>query len=113
MLLRPLYNLYVGLAGGFKLPPVGGTLNYLSLYNILIAKDDKAVFQALIDWVMANQGQKYDALAVGITHGDPLEEVPRGYKRQKLFSSHFWLSYGEDPRPGIDNRPLYVELGRL
>ncbi|MDO9291532.1 MAG: hypothetical protein Q7U09_08110 [Hydrogenophaga sp.] len=112
-LLRPIYNLYVSITGGFKLPAVGGELNYLSLYNILVAKDDKAVFQGLIDWIMAHQGQKYDALAVGITHGDPLEDVPRSYKRQKLFSSHFWLSYGEDPRPGIDNRPLYVELGRL
>jgi len=111
--LRPLYNLYVGLTGGFKLPAIGGELNYLSLYNILVAKDDTAVLQGLIDWIMANQGQKYDALAIAITHGDPLESVPRGYKRQKLFSSHFWLSYGEDPRPGIDNRPLYVELGRL
>ncbi|MCH8179022.1 MAG: hypothetical protein IIA02_04455 [Proteobacteria bacterium] len=112
-LLRPLYNLYVGIAGGFKLPPVGGALNYLSLCNILIAQDDPAVFRALIDWVMAHAGQKHDALAVALTHGDPLEDVPRGYKRQKLFSSHFWLSYGEDPRPGIDARPLYVELGRL
>ena len=42
-----------------------------------------------------------------------LVDVPRSYKRQKLFSSHFWLSYGDDPRPGIDERPLYVELGRL
>jgi GNAT superfamily N-acetyltransferase len=112
-LLRPIYNLYVGIAGGFKLPPIGGVLNYLSLANILIAQDDKAVFQALIDWVMVHQGQKYDALATAVTHGDPLEEVPRSYKRQKLISSHFWLSYGDDPRPGIDNRPLYVELGRL
>lgn len=111
--LRPLYNLYVSLAGGFKLPPAGGVLNYLTLYNILIAHDDAAIYQALIDWVMAHAGQKYDALATAVTHGDPLVEVPRGYKRQKLISSHFWLSYGDDPRPGIDNRPLYVELGRL
>jgi GNAT superfamily N-acetyltransferase len=112
-LLRPLYNLYVSVGGGFKLPPIGGVLNYLTIYNIVVEKDDKAVFQGLIDWLMAHQGQKYDALATGLTHGDPLEEVPRGYKRQKLFSSHFWLSYGDDPRPGIDDRPLYVELGRL
>lgn len=111
--LRPLYNLYVGLTGGFKLPPVGGALNYLTLANALVAQDDKDVFRGLIDWIMANQGQKYDALAIGITHGDPMEDVPRQYKRQKLFSSHFWLSYGDDPRPGIDDRPLYVELGRL
>ncbi len=111
--LRPLYNLYVSLAGGFKLPPVGGVLNYLTLYNVLIASDDKAIYQALIDWVMVHEGQKYDALATAVTHGDPLVDVPRGYKRQKLISSHFWLSYGDDPRPGIDNRPLYVELGRL
>jgi len=37
-----------------------------------------------------------------------------GYKRQKLFSEHLWLTFGdEDPRPGIDQRPLYMELGRL
>jgi len=112
-LLRPFYNLYVGLTGGFKLPPVGGALNYLTLYNILIANDDHTVFRGLIDWVMSHQGQKYDAVATALTHGDPLEDVPRSYKRQKLFSSNFWLSYGEDPRPGIDQRPLYVELGRL
>jgi GNAT superfamily N-acetyltransferase len=111
--LRPFYNLYVGLTGGFKLPPVGGVLNYLTLANILIANDDPAVLQGLIDYVMAHAGQKYDALATAFTHGDPLENVPRGYKRQKLFSNNFWLSYGEDPRPTIDNRPLYVELGRL
>lgn len=112
-LLRPVYNLYVGLTGGFKLPPIGGVLNYLTLANILVANDDAAVLQGLIDYVMATQGQKYDALATAFTQGDPLENVPRGYKRQKLYSSHFWLSYGADPRPGIDNRPLYVELGRL
>jgi GNAT superfamily N-acetyltransferase len=111
--IRPLYNIYAGLFGGFKLPPVGGMLNYLTLHTTLIAGDDPALYRALIDWIMANQGQKYDALACAVTSGDPLLEVPRGYKRQKLFSSHFWLSYGDDPRPGIDDRPLYVELGRL
>lgn len=111
--IRPLYNLYASLFGGFRLPPVGGVLNYLTLHTTLIAHDDKAIYQALIDWIMAHQGQKYDALACAVTHGDPLESVPRSYKRQKLFSSHFWLSYGDDPRPGIDQRPLYVELGRL
>ena len=111
--LRPLYNLYVGMVGGFKLPPIGGALNYLTLYNVLIADDDPAIFQALIDWVMAHQGQRYDALATAVTHGDPLETVPRGYKRQKLLSENLWMSYGEDPRPGMDARPLYAELGRL
>jgi len=111
--IRPLYNLYAGLFGGFKLPPVGGMLNYLTLHTTLIANDDAAIYRALIDWIMAHEGQKYDALACALTKGDPLEDVPRGYKRQKLYSSHFWLSYGDDPRPGIDNRPLYVELGRL
>ncbi|TBO29341.1 hypothetical protein EYS42_13105 [Aquabacterium lacunae] len=111
--IRPLYNVYAGLFGGFKLPPVGGMLNYLTLHTTLVAGDDKAIYQGLIDWIMANAGQKYDALACAVCNDDPLLEVPRGYKRQKLFSTHFWLSYGDDPRPGIDNRPLYVELGRL
>ena len=111
--LRPLVNLYFKAVGGFQLPPVGGMLNYLTIYNIAIAQDDPLVLQALIDWVMGHQGRDYDALAIGITHGDPLVAVPRSYKRQRLISSHFWLSYGEDPRGGIDERPLYVELGRL
>jgi GNAT superfamily N-acetyltransferase len=112
-LIRPLYNVYAGLFGGFKLPAVGGMLNYLTLHTTLIKNDSTDIYRALIDWIMVHQGQQYDALACAVTHGDPLVEVPRGYKRQKLFSSHFWLSYGDDPRPGIDNRPLYVELGRL
>lgn len=111
--IRPLYNLYASLFGGMRLPAPGGSLNYTSLHTILIANDDPAVFRGLIDWIMANDGQKYDALATAITENDPLAEVPRSYKRQKLLSSHFWLSYGDDPRPGIDKRPLYVELARL
>jgi hypothetical protein len=59
-------------AGGLKPPPIGGTLKCHGVYNILIAQDDKGVFQALIDWVMTHQGQSYDALADGITHGAPL-----------------------------------------
>ncbi len=113
-MLRPVYNAYVGLMGGFKLPPVGGMLNYLTLANVLIASDDPAIYRALIDWVMAHEGQQVDALATCVTHGDPLLSVPRGYKRQKLFSQHLWLTFGdEDPRPSIDDRPLYMELGRL
>lgn len=111
--LRPLVNLWFGLVGGMQLPPPGGMLNYLTLHTVLIANDDQDVFRALIDWIMANDGQKVDALSVALTEGDPLIAVPRTYKRQKLISCHFWLSYGDDPRPGIDNRPLYVELGRL
>jgi GNAT superfamily N-acetyltransferase len=111
--VRPLYNLYAKLFGGFNLPPVGGMLNYLSLYNILIANDDTALFQGMIDWVMVNQGKGFDAVATCMAQGDPLDGVPRTYKRQKMFTSHFWLSYGDDPRPGIDERPLYMELGRL
>jgi GNAT superfamily N-acetyltransferase len=113
-LIRPVYNLYAKLFGGFNLPPVGGMLNYLSAYNVHIANDDKAVFQALIDWVMVNQGEGYDALAVCMAQGDPLDAVPRSYKRQKMFTNHYWMSYGDDPTPGIDSaRPLYMELGRL
>lgn len=111
--IRPLYNLYAKIAGGMHLPPAGGMLNYTTLHTIVIENDDRDVFRGLIDWIMANDGQQYSALATALTVGDPLLEVTRGYKRQKLMSCHFWLSYGEDPRPGIDNRPLYVELGRL
>ena len=112
-LVRPLYNVYTKYFGGFTLPKVGGALNYLSLYNILIANDHKDVFRGMIDWVMVNQGKGYDAVATSMAQGDPLDGVPREYKRQKMFTSHFWLSYGEDPRDSIDGRPLYVELGRL
>lgn len=111
--LRPLANLWFSLAGGLILPPVGGQLNYVNLHTILIENDDAAVLRGLIDWIMVNDGQKYDALATAQTEGDPLLDVARSYKRQKLQSEHFWLSYGEDPRPGIDGRPLYVELARL
>lgn len=112
--IRPAYNVYVGIKGGFKLPPVGGVLNYLTLANVLVAHDECDIYQALIDWVMAHQGKKVDALATCVTQGDPLVDVPRRYKRQKLFSQHLWMTFGEDdPRSTIDDRPLYMELGRL
>lgn len=111
--LRPFYNLYATIFGGIKLPAINGILNYLTLHTRVIANDDPAVFQALIDWIMVHDGKKYDALACAVVTGDPLLSVPRGYKRQRLYSNHHWLGYDEDPTVGIDDRPLYVELGRV
>lgn len=111
--LRPLINLYSAVVGGFRLPAPGGMLNYTALHTILIENDDQAVFRALVDWIMANDGKSYDALASALTVGDPLLEVLRGYKRQKLMSYHFWMAYGDNQQASLDKRPLYVELGRL
>jgi GNAT superfamily N-acetyltransferase len=111
--LRPFYNLYATIFGGIKLPAIGGMLNYLTLHTRVIANDDPAIFQALIDWIMVHDGRKYDALACAVVAGDPLFSVPSAYKRQRLYSNHHWLGYDEDPTIGIDDRPLYIELGRV
>lgn len=111
--LRPFYNLYATIFGGIKLPAIGGMLNYLTLHTRVITGDDPAIFQALIDWIMVHDGKKYDALACAVVTGDPLFSVPSGYKRQRLYSNHHWLGYDVDPTKEIDDRPLYIELGRV
>jgi len=111
--LRHLLNLYSRLRGGLHLPAAGGTLKYRLLHSTLVRDDDPAVLDALLQPLVERARRDRCALSAGFFLQDPLREALSGYRRQRLASRHFLVSYEQDPRPLLDGRLPYVEVARL
>ncbi|MFP1682999.1 hypothetical protein ACLD0W_10825 [Alloalcanivorax sp. C16-1] len=111
---RPFYNLHSRVRGGFRLPPPGGYLSYLSLHTVAVADNDPFWLQCLLDQAVADFHGRYDALVCGFFLDDPLAAVAAGYRRQCLYSDHFLVSYDGDPRAHLDaDRLFYADVARL
>ncbi|GAA5125172.1 hypothetical protein [Alloalcanivorax gelatiniphagus] len=112
--LRPLYNLHSRVRGGFRLPPPGGYLSYLTLHTAVVADNDPLWLRALLDQAVTLFHGRYDALVCGFFNDDPLARVPARYRRQCLYSDHFLVSFDGDPRDDLDSGRLsYVDVARL
>lgn len=111
--LRHLLNLYSRLRGGLHLPAAGGTLDYRMLHSTLVRDDAPAVLDALLQPLVEQARRERCALSAGFFLQDPLREAAGGYRRQRLASRHFLVSYEQDPRPLLDGRLPYVEVARL
>lgn len=108
------YNVWSRLLGGVHLPPSGGVLDYRSTHTLLIRDNDAEVLRALLAPLVAQTRAQRAALVVAFFEGDPLADAMRGFRRQCLRSHHFLVSYGMDPRAGLDpSRLPYVEVARL
>ncbi|EKF73456.1 hypothetical protein A11A3_13465 [Alcanivorax hongdengensis A-11-3] len=112
--LRHVYNTHSRLRGGLRLPPPGGVLSYLTLHSIVVADNEPRRLQALLDHAVECFHGRYDALVCGFFSQDPLARVAAGYRRQRLLSDHFLVSYEGDPREQLDSTRLpYVDVARL
>ena len=111
--LRHLYNLYVSMRGGIRLPPPGGALSYLTLHSMLVEDDRPDILDALLGAMSRAYLRRFGALVAGFFDTDPLSEAVRGYRRQVLNSRQFLVSYGDNPCAGLDGRIPYVEVARL
>ena len=113
-MMRHLYNTHSVLRGGMRLPAPGGVLSYLSLHSLIVSNDDPELLRLLLDHAVTFFHGRYDALICGFFQQDPLAKVAERYRRRRLLSEHFLVSYDGDPRSTLDmQRPWYVEVARL
>ena len=112
---RPLYNAWSAAAGRPPLPQVGRAVSYLMAALIVIADDDRLVMQQLLAWARSREffpDERF--LAVGLHERDPLSRVPKRWSLR--YDTRLFLVCWEDGEPyrqALDQRPPYLELGRL
>ncbi|MFI8480549.1 hypothetical protein ACIGCM_08265 [Pseudomonas sp. NPDC078700] len=111
--LRIPYNLYGMLFGGVYLPPPGDCFNYLMLHSLTIDQDNPAVFKALLDHVLVHHLQPQQSLVCGFFEDHPLEAALEIYRRKKLYSRHFFISYQQDPSAAQHSTSRHIEVARL
>jgi len=110
---RWLYNPWAAWRGLPALPAPGATIPCRVAALAVVAKDDPAVFAALLG--AARQYAGRDNLLVGLHEADPLLTVLR-HIRTVCYTTlvyHVCWEDGEELRCSLDGRPPYLELGAL
>ena len=112
----PIYNAWAALKGSPKLPKVGEALRYLTGALPIVAADDRQIFAALMETMLARSlGRGHSHLLVGMHERDPLLDVVKRFQ-SAVFMTGCYLVYWEDGaalRQQIDERTPYLELGCL
>ncbi|WP_010488337.1 hypothetical protein [Pseudomonas sp. S9] len=111
--LRIPYNLYARLFGGIHLPSPGDCFNYLTLHSLVIDQENPTIFKALLDYVLEHHLPPQQCLACGFFDDHPLEAALGTYRRKRLHSRHFLISYHQDPRQTQGSTNRHIEIARL
>ncbi len=114
-ILRPLWNLWAGLAGGIQLPPAGGALAYRSLHSPLTAPEDVEAFAALLNaaWNETRR-QGVRALALTLADNDPRQAEMACWRTLPMKAHLYTVAYRPEHHPELDSTlvPL-LDSGRL
>jgi hypothetical protein len=113
--LRPVYNAWARLADRPRLPKPGAAIRYRVAALPLVVDDDPAVFDALLDALLARGGGDADYLLIGLHEADPLMRALRRRWATWYVTRLFLVCWddGEELRQTLDGRPPYLELGSL
>ncbi|MAR93062.1 MAG: hypothetical protein CML06_19625 [Pseudomonadales bacterium] len=113
--LRPLYNLWCSVAGGFPLPARGQVAEYVNLHSVLVRDEEPAILNSLLQAARRELRQRGEAtMVLALSQGDPLEPALKGFVRRRMGSQHFLVSHGPDCRAQLNaGLPLYLEVARL
>lgn len=112
--LRPLLNATRPLHGGLRLPAPGECLSFVTLHTLVTENNDPQWLAPLLEHAVHAHHRDHGAVVCGFFTQDPLRDAVRGFRRRTLFSDHYLVSYGEDPRPRLQpDRIPYVEVARL
>ncbi|MDP9006793.1 MAG: GNAT family N-acetyltransferase [Actinomycetota bacterium] len=110
--VRAGYNALAPLAGGTRLPPLGGALRNLTAVHVCVAGEEALVLRALlVDAYNDHRGSGHSFLNVGLDAADPLAAGLRGLHAQ---TTDIWfctasLTYGAAGRE-LDGRPVHHEI---
>jgi hypothetical protein len=114
--LRPLYNAWAHCRGQPRLPPPGTAFRYLTAALPVVADDDRDVFTALLDALVAKAREGCcEYLLLGLADADPLLPVLQTRPARQYTTRLFLVCWddGEALRAELDDRPPYLELGSL
>lgn len=112
---RPFANFFSKLTGGFQLPPKGSVLNYFYIHNILIEGNNPRVFEALLHHITDDYRQRdFHYFMVGLCANDALLSIFEKIKNKRTIEGKlYWVNDGTLPSSFLDNRQIYVEIGRI
>lgn len=114
---RPLLNLIAPVTGLPPLPPVGTPLAHAFLSHLAVARDDPAVFVALVEAALDQAWSRgIDVVLVGVADAHPLAVPLKAAFRGRLYRSMLYLVYWDDGRAAadaLDGRPMHVELALM
>jgi hypothetical protein len=85
----------------------------LFLHAVLMERNDPAVMAALADGIRAAFADSiYGFLALGLDAMDPLRYGLEHIPQSVSVTRHFLVTYGEDPRPGLNAGLFYLDSAR-
>lgn len=114
--LRPLINLPAAALGLPRLPAPGSALRQLSLSHLAVEDDDPGVLRALLGEALAQAAAREVPLTVtGLGDEHPLLGEAKAAARHLAYRSDIYLVHwgDEDPRRGLDDRPMHLEAAVL
>ncbi len=114
-LVRPVYNAWIRLTGGLRLPATGGTFSYLSLHSPLTHPGDMSGFTQLLHAALERTTErKRDAMVITLSDKDPRQAALKQFKSQVMQATQYTVAYQEADQPELaaDYIPFY-DAGRL
>lgn len=114
-LLRPFYNVWARLAGGFVLPPAGDVFDYRVMHSLLTAPDDASAFNTLLDAAW-DEGRRRgcSSLTLTLADTDPRRRTLNRFRTLSLRGRHYTVAFNEAAHPQLDPARIpYFECGRL
>jgi hypothetical protein len=113
---RPLYNAWAVVRGLPRLPRVGEPLRYLMAAIPAVAGNERVVFEALLQGLLARaSGGPCDYVLVGLHESDPLLPFARRFGAESYVTRMYVVRWQDESKDQVrlDERPAYLELGFL
>lgn len=112
---RPFVNAFSKGTGGFQLPPAGSVLHYFYIHNILVVNNKPDIFESLLHQIKEDfSNRDFHYFMVGLCAGDDLLSIFSKIKNKRTIQGKlYWVNDGTPPASFLDNRPIYVEIGRI
>ena len=114
-LLRPLLNAWSRVTGGIHLPKVGSVLEAAFLCFPVVASDDPAVFQLLLQHLIQIAPNEAKCLLIGLCEHAPLLATARALSRSEYTTRLYAVNWGSFPERLVTPcaGQYYLEAGCL